>query len=156
MQGIKIDPWLCRVCVLFKTTKAPWKHSIKILRDLVTTRAVDGIHTGAVDSMKVQSFGKEIYIVAALDAHTRYALLPFVYTRNETAQTILRMIRENENLFSSKTSTVVSMNRDVMGLQVSNGGDQCVGYLFQKLAGTEGICTWDVSFVFTKINWKCQ
>lgn len=114
-----------------QSKKSTTKHNAKILCDVVTMRAVNGIHTGVVDLMEIQSLGKIRYFVTALDEHTGQQIVRFFQARSETAQTVLQMIREIENLLTSKTSTVISTNQDVLKRLRSNGDGECVRYLFQ-------------------------
>lgn len=55
----------------------------------------------------------------------------FVRSKSETGDAVIEMIREIENLFNSKTGTVVGLNRNLEKWVRTDGGGEYVGHKFQ-------------------------
>lgn len=56
------------------------------------------------------SLGCAKYFVAALDAYSELLLVQFVHKKSKAGDSVIEMIRQIENLFHSKTGTVISMS----------------------------------------------
>lgn len=83
-----------------------------------TTKA---IWTGLFGPIEQQSHDKSKYCVSLLDDFTGYSLVHFHYLNIETGDAFIEMIKELENLFNSKSGSIIGINSMTVNRVCSNG-----------------------------------